>query len=121
MTQLGLDYEFTKTEQQILSLLQKGRQNALSVKRMVEQTGLREDALRQKVRHLIDAHDILICSVVMKPAGYFYPVSAIEIEQGTKSLRHRGLSILARAAKLQKISIVEIFNQTLLEFEDVKK
>jgi len=119
MTQLGFAYNFTKTEQKILSLLQRGRDNAQSVKFMSEQTGLSEVELREKIRHLIMVHDVLIASTVGKPSGFYIPESEAEVITATKSLRHRGIAILARAAKLQKLSLEEIFKQAKIEFNQV--
>ncbi len=120
MTEQGLLFAYTETEQAILSLLQKGRRNAQSVKFLAGQTGLSETEVREKIRHLIMVHDVLIASTVQKPAGFYIPETPEEIDQATRSLRHRGISILARAAKLQRLSLEDIYHQAKMEFDAIK-
>jgi hypothetical protein len=107
--------ELTQEETQILSLLQRGRNNALSVRHLAECVGVTEVRLREMVRHLIDVHGACIGSSTSKPPGYFLIESPLEIDAVYKSLRHRGIEILRRAANLKKISIEEVFNQGVLE------
>ena len=78
-------------------------------------TGLDYVQVRAIVAHLINHHSKLIGS---NRRGYYVPVTAEEINEVTKSLRHRGIMILVRAARLQKTSLTEIFNQSYLEFKD---
>jgi len=39
------------------------------------------------------------------------------VEAVTRRLRHRGISILVRAAKLQKVSVEAVYGQAILELE----
>ena len=73
--------------------------------------------VRDTIRHLIMEHNILIASAVAPPAGFYLPETKEEVEVATRSLRHRGIMILIRAAKLQKLTLEEIFHQGRLEFE----
>lgn len=116
--QIRIDFELTKEELHILRLLRRGRANALSVRFLAGMTNLKDVEVRQMIRHLIMEHDALIASSVGSPPGFYIAETAEEIGEATRSLRHRGLCILARASRLQRISLVEIFNQALLEFEN---
>ncbi|HBE44256.1 MAG TPA: hypothetical protein DDW17_02075 [Deltaproteobacteria bacterium] len=109
-----LNYE----ERRIYQLLKYGRSNAISVRQIAESTGYDDVQIRNTIRHLILDHNILIGSAVSNPPGFYIPETKEEVEQATKSLRHRGISILVRAAKLQKLTLEEIFNQGRLEFKE---
>ena len=92
-----------------------GEASAITGASIEQITGIPYDRIRAIIRHLITKHNCLIASC---SRGYFVPQSANEIYKATKSLRHRGIMILYRVACLQKISLVEIFKQTVLEFKD---
>jgi hypothetical protein len=83
--------------------------------RISEITKIDYDRVRQTIAHLINSHGYLIAS---NSKGYYVPQTSEEIFEATKSLRHRALSILWRASRLQKTSLVEVFNQSLLEFKN---
>ncbi len=96
----------------------RGRESAVSARALSEATGLRDVEIRHAVRALIMERGRLIASAVSKPAGFYIASTPEEIKEATRSLRHRGVSILARAARLQKLSIEEIFRQTVMEFDN---
>ncbi|GER92668.1 hypothetical protein A45J_0386 [hot springs metagenome] len=120
--QIQIDFDpqqgLTHEESHILRLIQRGRANALSVRLLASMTGLKDVEVRQIVRHLIMEHGVLIASSVSKPVGFYIAETPEEIAEATRSLRHRGIMILMRAAKLQKISLEEIFNQSRMEYAD---
>jgi hypothetical protein len=80
-----------------------------------ELTGIEYDRVREIIAHLVNSHHKLIGS---NSHGYYVPVTAEEVAEVTRSLRHRGIMILVRAARLQKTSLVDIWNQTYLEFKE---
>jgi hypothetical protein len=82
---------------------------------IAEMTGIEYTRVRAIIAHLINHHHKLIGS---NAHGYYVPVTPDEIAEVTKSLRHRGIMILVRAARLQKTSLTEIFNQSYMEFKD---
>ena len=92
----------------------RGKGNEILGTEISRMTGIDYTRVRAVIAHLINSHHRLIGS---NGNGYFIPVTGAEIGAVTKSLRHRGIMILVRAAQLQKTSLVEIFNQTLLEYE----
>lgn len=125
--QLGIDFttptppktggeigELTNEEMHISRLLRRGKSNAIKERVLAAATGLQGVEVREKIRHLIMEHGVLIASCTH---GFFIAETEEEIRAATLSLRHRGIMILMRAAKLQKISLKEIFNQTVMEFE----
>lgn len=75
-------------------------------------TGIDYTTVRAIIAHLINHKHKLIGS---NSKGYYIPVAPEEIAEVTRSLRHRGIMILVRAARLQKTSLVEIFQQSCLE------
>lgn len=103
----------TNEEMHILRLLQRGKENAIKEKTLAAATGLQGVEVRATIRHLIMEHGVLIASCTH---GFFIAETEEEIKAATRSLRHRGIMILIRAAKLQKISIEEIFHQARIEF-----
>ena len=115
------DTHFSPGESAIMKLLRPGRDNAISVKALEVETGMGGVEIRQTVRDLIMERGILIGSSVSAPPGYFIPETPDEAITATKSLRHRGIMILMRAARLQRSSVELVFNQARLEFEEVSK
>ena len=80
-----------------------------------------ERNVRDTVRSLIMARGLLVASAVDDPPGFFIAETREEIIAATKSLRHRGIMILARVARLQKSSLELVFNLGRLEFEEKEK
>lgn len=109
----GNEGELTNEEMEILRLLQRGKQNVIKEKALAAATGLQGVEVREKIRHLIMEHDVLIGSC---SHGFFIVETEEETREATRSLRHRGISILARASKLQRISLDEIYHQARIEF-----
>lgn len=117
---LQFDLDLSDEERAVYSLLRKGRVNARSSRELAERTGFSNVQIRQIARALIIRHGILVASAVDDPPGFFIAETRDEIITATKSLRHRGISILYRAARLQKSSIEIVFNLGRLEFEEEK-
>lgn len=122
-TQITIDFDqlasgqatdMTHAELAILRLIQRGKANAIKVAVLEAATGLQGVEVRETIRHLIMEHGVLIASCTH---GFFIAETAEEITEATRSLRHRGIMILMRAAKLQKISIEDVFGQARLELE----
>lgn len=94
---------------------QRGKGNEIPGAIIAERTRIAYDRVRAIIAHLISHHDRLIGS---NSSGYYVPVTAEEIAEVTRSLRHRGVAILVRAARLQKTSLIDIWHQTYLEYRD---
>ena len=91
-----------------------GRDRALLGPVIAECAGIDYVTVRAIISHLVNFHGYLIASC---SRGYYVPVTPEEIQAATKSLRHRGIMILLRAARLQKNSIEDVFGQAKLELE----
>ena len=117
MEQAAFDFNMTDEEGAVYCLLQSGRANALSARDLSERTGLSDKGIRQTIRSLIMERGILVASAVDDPPGFFLAETPNEIITATRSLRHRGIMILVRAARLQKSSLELVFNQGKLELE----
>lgn len=109
--------ELTHEEQKVWDVvrLYRGKENAIKGSKIAEWTGLEYDYIRSVIAHLINHHGYLIASC---SKGYFIPQTSKEIFEATRSLRHRGIMILVRAAKLTKVSLEEIFRQGRMEFDE---
>lgn len=116
MEQLFLFLDLTIEQSRLAVLLRKGRRNARTVKDLSRSTGINERRVRQLVRHLIDDHGYCIGSATAHPAGYYLIDDKDELERFVRVMRHRGISILVRAAHVTGNSPVEVFNQGMLEF-----
>jgi hypothetical protein len=117
MDQTQFNYELTVEEMKIMDILQscKGKGAAILGPTISSLTGIKYDEVRAVISHLVNEHHCLIASY---SRGYYVPVTAEEIAAATRSLRHRGISILVRASRLQKISLEDIFNQAKFEFKE---
>lgn len=101
----------------IIDILQtcKGKDKATLGANIASLTGISYCDVRQTISHLVNEHHCLIASY---SRGYYIPVTAAEVDAATRSLRHRGISILVRASRLQKISLEDIYQQAKLEFKE---
>lgn len=117
MDQAAFDFDLTDEERAVYALLRRGRARALSARDLANWTGMSGVRIRQTVRDLIMKRGFLVASAVDDPPGFFIAETPDEIITATKSLRHRGIMILVRAARLQKSSLELVFNQGRLEIE----
>lgn len=118
--QLSIDFTLTREERMLICALKPGRERARKVDLLAAICDTSERRIRQVIRHLILDHNILIATAVDEPAGFYIAITRDEVEHATRSLRHRGIMILVRAAKLQKLSLEEIFHQGRLELQTEK-
>ncbi len=119
MDQAAFDFDLKLTDEEraVYCLLGYGRARALSARDLSERTGLSDKTVRETVRSLIMERGLLVASAVDDPPGFFIAETPDEIITATRSLRHRGIMILVRAARLQKSSLELVFNQGRLELE----
>lgn len=105
----------TDEEQRVWSAVanRTGRESAILGNHLAELARIEYNTLRAIISHLVNHHGYLIASC---SKGYYIPVNPDEIASATRSLRHRGMAILQRAARLQKSSIEEVFGQAKIEF-----
>jgi hypothetical protein len=111
------DLKLTDEERAVYGLLRQGRARALSARDLSLRTGQSDKQIRETVRSLIMERGIVVASAVDDPPGFFIAETPEEVINATRSLRHRGIMILVRAARLQKSSLELVFNQGCLELE----
>ena len=119
--QLGINFDaddLNEVEWQIKSLIKRGRENAVSVKRLMEITGLGNGQVRETVRHLINEHNILICSATSKPAGYYFPLTPDEKDAGTKQIESRIIELARRLRAMNRAAYERLYSQ--LRFEEMR-
>ena len=92
----------------------RGQGNEILGSRLADNLSLEYKRVRQIISHLVRTHHRLIGS---NTNGYYVAVTPEEIDEITRSLRHRGIMILVRAASIQKGAVTEVFKQGLIEFE----
>lgn len=95
----------------------EGRANAIKVDVLAIRTGIEGVRIREIVSHLVKEHGKLIGSSTGNPPGFYVITDRAELEKQIKSLRHRGIMCLVRAAALSKTSIEEIFRQGRLDID----
>ena len=71
--------------------------------------------VREVISTLVRKHGYMIAS---NSRGYYVPITLDEVRNATRSLRHRGIMILVRAARLEKTSLQKLLQQTIIEFQD---
>ena len=120
-SQLYLNFDadgLSEVERQIRSLIKKGRENAVSVKSLMAITGLSNVKVRDTVRHLINEHNVLICSATTPPAGYYFPVSMEEKDSGTKQIESRIIELARRLRAMNRAAYERLYSQ--LRFEEMR-
>ncbi len=117
MEQTQFNFEMTGTESLILKSLGRGRANAVPVKVISEAVGLDGRDVRDIIRHLIMEHKVSIASSTKTPFGFYLLDTPGEAGDAIDRLAHRGISILARAAKLKGTTLEEIFGQQKLKLQ----
>ncbi len=119
-TQMNFDrvdeINLTSDEARVWEILRhrRGKDACLLGPTIAERTGIQYTEVRSIISHLVNDHGKLIASC---GRGYYIPQTPEEISQATRSLRHRGIMILLRASRLQKLSIDEVYGQGKLELK----
>ncbi len=117
--QLDMNLDLDRDEQAVMKILRKhrGRESAVKVNRIVQLTGINERQVRDIVKHLIHEHRVPVGSSTKKPYGYYWIETADEAFENYEALRRRGISVLARAAKVKGVTLPELLGQLKLETE----
>lgn len=96
----------------------RGKPCAIKGKDISDAMCIKYDAVRALIAHMVNVRHLLIASC---GRGYYIPVTPDEVAEATKSLRHRGISILVRAARLQRKAVEDVFNQSRIEFMEARQ
>jgi hypothetical protein len=111
------DHVLDSEELQLLSLLNPGKQNAISVKTLCYLLDMNEPKLRAMVEHLLDDHGISIGTSYNKPFGYYLLTTPEEVRENYDRFVRIGLAHFHRAARIKKTSIEQVFGQIRLGTE----
>lgn len=95
----------------------KGPENAIKVDALAWQTGIKDQRVREIVSGLVVRHGKLIGSRTGNPPGYYVITCPDELREHVRSLRHRGIMCLVRAAALSRQSVEDIFKQGRLDLD----
>ena len=93
----------------------QGKEQAIRVDVLAAIVKMPSVKVRETVRELIVTHGIPIGSSVAQPAGYYWIVDREETEENYQKLRHRGISVLQRAACLRRIGLKELLRELQTE------
>lgn len=95
----------------MLSLLPRGRENAISMPALAEAVGITTRDLQQTIQHLINDHGVMIASATGRNHGYYFPESKEEYRAAVDQLKHRIISLARRIRAIDQIAFEEIFGQ----------
>lgn len=99
----------------------RGREKAIKVDKVAWETSIQSVRVREIVSHLVVRHGKLIGSATGNPPGFYIIEDREELREHIRSLQHRGIMCLVRAAALAKTSIEDIFGQARLEQEEYER
>lgn len=117
MEQLAFDMTLSHEEARVWDAIRfrLGASNAILGIEITGITGIEYVHVREIVSTLVRKRGYTIAS---SSHGFYVPVTIEEVRAATKSLRHRGIMILVRAAKLEKTSLENLLQQTIIEFQN---
>ncbi|HET7273831.1 MAG TPA: hypothetical protein VFI91_01540 [Longimicrobiaceae bacterium] len=92
-------------EQAVAGALRWGRANARQITTIAGEVGFGGRKVQELIEHLIHAHQWPIGTAMSPPFGAYLIDSASDLEATEALLRRRGISSLARAAALRRMSL----------------
>ena len=105
----------TETERNVLSLIQPGRENAISMSALASSVMISTRELQSIIQSLINDRGVLIASATGKNHGYYVPQTPEETKAATDQLKHRIINLARRIRSLDRTAYEEIFGQTRME------
>ena len=111
----GSPLQLTDVEVQVLFLIQRGRENAISMSALAGAVGISTRELQDVIKHLIEDHGVLIASATGKNHGYYYPVTEDELISARAQIIHRIQSLARRLRAIDREAFEEIFGQGRME------
>lgn len=115
--QLSLDWTLDPQETRVLQALQahRGRARAIQVAHLALFAEVPQRTVQQVVHRLRVEHGQPIASTAARPAGYYIPETAEEVEQFVHEQRAKALGTLAAIAAVRKVALAELLGQLALE------
>lgn len=94
-----------ESEAAVARALRWGRARARQVGEIAAEAGLPERQTQEVIQHLLFDHQLPIGTSMAEPFGNYLIDSAEELEQTVRLLRTRGITSLARAAALKRMTL----------------
>lgn len=112
-----------RVESLLAGILQrhKGAATAVPMEDLARTVGLSTRELQIQIKHLIEHHGQLIGSATGAPHGYYLVTDAKELSRAKRQLWNRAMSNLVRIARLDRISVEEVFGQMPMRFSEFMK
>jgi hypothetical protein len=107
-------------ERTVACVLQWGRGGAMQVTDIARRTGIPSRRVQELIEHLIRAHELPIGTAMRRPFGNYLIDKPQDLEETVALLRTRGISHLARAASLKRMSLKRYLAEVQLELEEDK-
>jgi len=120
--QLSLDFDrpaLTEEQKQILSLLRKGRKNAIREKALSAMTGISGVRVRQIIKHLTEHHGVLVVSSTANPPGFYFPETREEYRAGVAQYVNRIRSLAVRLRAMDREAYESLFGQERLAIQNL--
>lgn len=115
--QLALDWTLDAVEGLVLALLDghRGRGRAIRVADLARLAGIGERECQHVVHRLRCQHGQPIASAAGRPAGYYLPQTAEEIEAFVQEQRSKALGTLAAVAAVRRTTLPALLGQLAME------
>lgn len=109
--------ELTAVEREIIDLLSghRGKERAIAMAALADLVGLSTRTLQMRIKHLIEAHGVLIGSATGEPHGYYLITDPEEVRASVGQLEHRLKSLAVRISRIKKVSVEDVFGQMRME------
>lgn len=120
--QITIDFDalpdgMTDQEMRVLALIQRGRENAISMPTLAATLDISTRDLQHVIKHLIEDHAVLIASATGKGRGddkkhgYYYPITEDELLSARTQLIHRIISTAKRLRAIDRNALEDIHGQ----------
>jgi hypothetical protein len=123
--QLHLGWDLDAHEARVMHVLtrHRGRAQAIRARDLAAEAGVAGETARraspreiQEIVHRLRCeHGFPIASTAARPAGYYLPESAAEVEAFVREQRRKALGTLAAIAAVRRIALPELLGQLALE------
>ena len=98
-------------EMRVLSLIQRGREKAISMPALANACGISTRELQSIIQALINDRGVLIASATGRNHGYYIPETAEEFSAAAGQIEHRIISLARRLRAMNREKYEAIFGQ----------
>ncbi len=111
----------SEEERAVAQALRRGRANARKVREIAAEAGIPNRRAQEIVQQLLHEHGWPIGTAMEAPHGNYLIDSATELAATVDLLTRRGISNLARAAALKRMSLRRYINSVQTDLADMAK